>query len=164
MRRLNGLVLAAAIAMAASNALAATDPLEANKAVVRAALQALEQGDVAAINQIFDPKGPIHTQKGGVLQGGPATTLKEACPMCARLSERQIKIVVILAEGDLVCVRSTWSGRYTGHFLGKAIESQPVSFDYTNIYRVRDGRIVENWPSVNPADVADQLGLKLAAQ
>jgi predicted ester cyclase len=164
MRGLKLLVLTAVTPMAASHAFAATDPLEANKAVVRAALHALEQGDLPAINQVYDPKGPIHTSKGVVLQGGPSSTLKEACPMCARLSDRQIKIVVMLAEGDLVSVRSTWSGRYTGGFFGKAIVNQPVSMVYTNIYRVRDGRIVENWYAVNPAEVADELSLKLVAQ
>jgi predicted ester cyclase len=164
MRRLNSVVVAAVLMIAAPPSFAAADSLEANKAVVRAGLQALEHGDLIVINQIFDPKGPIHTSKGLVLQGGPASTLKDACAMCARLSDRQIKIVVILAEGDLVSVRSTWSGHYTGSFLGKEIVNQPVSMDYTNIYRVRDGRIVENWYAVNPAEVAGQLGLKLVAQ
>jgi hypothetical protein len=31
--------------------------------------------------------------------------------MCAALSNRQIKIDLIVAEGDLVAVRSTWSGK-----------------------------------------------------
>ena len=79
---------------------------DTNKATVRQALAALEAGDVARINQLFDPKGLIHGAKGDTVQGGPATTLAQACPMYARLNGRQIQVSLIMAEDDLVTVRS----------------------------------------------------------
>jgi hypothetical protein len=46
---------------------------EGNKAVVVRAFRALDQGDLATPNDVFDPKGPIHSTRGTTtLQGGPS--------------------------------------------------------------------------------------------
>jgi hypothetical protein len=74
-----------------------TNQVEIDKAVVRRAFAALETGDLKTLNELFDPKGPIHTPRGKViLQGGPFTDLKSSCPMCAALSNRKITIDLIL--------------------------------------------------------------------
>jgi hypothetical protein len=71
----------------------ASKQAEANKDVVRRAFQALERGELNTLNEIFDPKGPIHTHRGKtILQGGPFADLKSSCPMCASLSNRKITI------------------------------------------------------------------------
>jgi predicted ester cyclase len=78
--------------------------------------------------------------------------------MCARLSDRQITIEVMVAQGDLVSVRTHWSGRYSGVVQGVTVTDRPVTLTYQNIYRVTDGRIVENWADYNSLDLARQLG------
>jgi ketosteroid isomerase-like protein len=111
---------------------------EANKAVVRRAFDAFQHGDVAALNELFDPQGPWHTPSGTtIVQGGPYAELKASCGMCAALERRTITIDLILAEGDLVAVRSTWRGAYTGTFKGVAVSGMEISVVYTNVYRVR---------------------------
>jgi len=136
---------------------------EANKAVVRRAFEALEKGDIATLNALFDPQGPWHTPKGTtIIQGGPFPDLQSSCPMCAALDGRKITIEVMLAEGDLVAVRSTWSGKYTGNYKGIQISGKEVSMIYVNIYRVVDGRIRENWADTDRLSLAEQLGMKLA--
>jgi predicted ester cyclase len=161
MRRALTLLLACLSAVASAQTV--PSPAESNKALVRRAFAAFNQGDVAAINQIFDPAGPIHNTRGGVsLQGGPFTELKDACPMCAALSPRSITIDFIVADGDFVAVRSTWTGNYTGttpH--GVHIQSKPVSVVYINFYRVHNGRIVENWAQSDNLHLAEQLGFTL---
>jgi hypothetical protein len=140
----------------------ATKQAEANKAVVRAAFQAMEQGDLKTLNEVFDPQGPIHTPRGKtVLQGGPFTDLNSSCPMCAHLSNRKITIDLLLSDGDLVAVRSTWSGKYSGTMRGMAVADKDVSIVYTNIYRIVDRKIVENWYQSDGLSLADQLGMKL---
>lgn len=63
------------------------------------AFAAFEQGDVATLNELFDPEGPWHTPAGTTRpQGGPYDSLKASCPMCASLAQRKISIDVILAE------------------------------------------------------------------
>jgi predicted ester cyclase len=137
---------------------------EANKAVVRRAFAAFEQGDVATLNELFDPEGPWHTPVGTTIrQGGPYASLQASCPMCASLAQRKISIDVILAEGDLVAVRSTWSGVYTGSFRGTRVEGKKVSIIYSNIYRVVDGKIRENWANADRLWLAEQFGMQLSS-
>jgi ketosteroid isomerase-like protein len=135
---------------------------DTNKAIVRRAFAALEQGDVAMLNELFDPEGPWHTPSGTTIrQGGPFQDLAGSCPMCAKLEERKIVIDVILAEGDLVSVRSMWSGLYTGNFHGVAVSRKPLTLIYDNIYRISGGRIRENWATADRLHMAEQLGFQL---
>jgi predicted SnoaL-like aldol condensation-catalyzing enzyme len=140
----------------------ATKQAEGNKAVVRSALQALEQGDLKALTEIFVPKGPVHAPRGKIiLQGGPFADLKSSRPMCASLSERKITIDLLLSDGDLVAVRSTWSGMYSGTIRGIAVADKDVSIVHTNIYRITDGKIVENWYQSDSLSLAEHLGMEL---
>jgi predicted ester cyclase len=140
----------------------ATKQADANKAVVRRAFQALEQGDVKTLNEVYDAKGLVHSPRGKIsVQGGPFTDLKSTCPMCASLSNRKITIDLLLSDGDLVAVRSTWSGKYSGTIRGMAVPEKDVSILYTNIYRIADGKIVENWYQSDNLSLAEQLGMKL---
>jgi ketosteroid isomerase-like protein len=138
-------------------------PSEANKAVVRRAFSAFEQGDIATLNELFDPEGPWHTPSGKTIrQGGPYASLQASCPMCASLAQRRISIDVMLAEGDLVAVRSTWSGIYTGTFRGTRVDGKTVNIIYSNIYRVVDGKIRENWANADRLSLAEQFGMQLS--
>ena len=135
---------------------------EANEAVVRRSFQAREQGDVATLNELSDPEETLHPPNGPpVRRGGPYTELKDLCPMCAALEHRKITIDMMLAEGDLVYVRSTWTGSYTGTFQGVAVSGRDVTIVYSNVYRVVDGRIRDNWFVSDRLSLAEQLGMKL---
>ena len=81
--------------------------------------------------------------------------------MCASLAQRKISLDLILAEGDLVAVRSTWSGIYTGTFRGTRVDGKKVSIVYSNIYRVINGKICENWANVDRLSLAEQFGMQL---
>jgi ketosteroid isomerase-like protein len=129
---------------------------------VRRAFQAFEAGDLTTLNELFDPQGPWHTPTGAtIVQGGPHSELKASCPLCAALEHRRITIDVMLAEGDLVSVRSTWRGQYTGSVRGVPVAGKEVSTVFTNNYRVSDGRIRENWADADRLSLAEQLGMKL---
>ncbi len=147
------LFTAAAVAQSA----AGKSTAEANKAVVKRAFAALNQGDLKTLNELFDPAGPWHHPHGKTMpQDGPFTELAKSCPMCAALEQRKILTDVMVAESDLVSVRSTWSGLYIGTARGISFQQRPVTVVYFNIYRVSGGRIRETglnttlcrWPSV----------------
>ncbi|HEX8916950.1 MAG TPA: ester cyclase [Chloroflexota bacterium] len=67
-----------------------------------------------------------------------------ACP------DWSYEIEVLLAEGELVAVRVSAGGRHTrqaegGPWLGLTPDGARYSTTWTAIYRVRDGKIVEQW-------------------
>jgi len=154
------IVLCSAAAVAQSARQEST--IEENKSVVKRAFAALNEGDLKTLNELFDPDGPWHLPNGKTMpQGGPFTELAKSCPMCAKLDQRKIVIDVMVAENDLVSVRSTWSGLYTGTSRGVSFHQEPVTLVYFNIYRVSGGRIRENWAEYDRMSLAEQLGFQL---
>jgi ketosteroid isomerase-like protein len=136
---------------------------EADKAVVRRAFAAFNDGDLKTLNELFDPDGPWHLPNGKTIpQGGPFAELAKSCPMCAALEKRKIVIDVMVAESDLVSVRSTWSGLYTGTTRGVSFHQKPLTLVYFNIYRISGGRIRENWAEFDRMSMAEQLGFQVA--
>ena len=154
------LVLFTAAAIAPSAGREST--VEANQAVVRRAFAALNERDLKTLNELFDPDGPWHLPNGPtILQGGPFTELDKSCPMCAKLEQRKIVIDVMVADSDLVSVRSTWSGLYTGTSRGVSFHQKPITLVYFNIYRVSGGRIRKDWAEYDRMSMAEQLGFQV---
>ncbi len=56
----------------------------------------------------------------------------------------------IVAEGDKVVVRSTWSGTQTGEWMGTAPTGKKYTQRSIAIYRIAGGKVVEGW-AVNDA-------------
>ncbi|MBL0923614.1 MAG: lipocalin-like domain-containing protein [Sphingomonadaceae bacterium] len=138
------------------------DTIESNKAVVRAFLKALEEGDIAALDRLRGAEGSTFSFNGESRRASTSAFLAERCPMCAALPDRKISIDRMVAEGNLVSVQSTWTGTYSGAFEGvDIVPPKPVTLRYGNIYRIADGRIVENWASYDRLHRAEQLGFVL---
>ena len=134
-----------------------TAPLEANKEIARRWMAALEGGDLATLQALRGPSITAHGPTGSRVNSGPST-----CPMCAAMKDLKITIDVIVAERDLVTVRSTWTGLFFGPFGSLAVaEPRPLQIYYTNIYRIADGHVVENWLVSDGLALAEQLGYSL---
>jgi predicted ester cyclase len=68
------------------------------------------------------------------------------------------KILIMLAEDDLVCAHQRWSGTHVGEFLGHAPTGRQVEFTSTAILRIEDNLIAEAWDEVGLAELFAQLG------
>jgi steroid delta-isomerase-like uncharacterized protein len=64
----------------------------------------------------------------------------------------------VLCDGDKVVARWTCTGTHRGEFRGIAPTGKRVSFTGINIYRLRDGKIVERWASEDAVSLLQQLG------
>jgi steroid delta-isomerase-like uncharacterized protein len=64
-----------------------------------------------------------------------------------------------VAEGDLVVEHFTASGTQQGEIFGVPASGQTVSLRGINIWRVRDGHIVERWGRLDELGLMRQLGL-----
>jgi steroid delta-isomerase-like uncharacterized protein len=65
----------------------------------------------------------------------------------------------LIAEGDKVVARWRNRGTHVGEFLGMPATGKSFSIEGINIYRVRDGRLVEGWDVVDVFGQLLQLGL-----
>ena len=59
--------------------------------------------------------------------------------------DTQLTIEEIIAEGEKVVTRSTWTGTHQGEFMGITATGKQVSTTAINIYRIENGKLVEEW-------------------
>lgn len=59
--------------------------------------------------------------------------------------DTQLTIEDIIAEGNKVVIRSTWTGTHQGEFMGIPATGKQVSTTAINIYRIENGKLVEEW-------------------
>jgi steroid delta-isomerase-like uncharacterized protein len=70
-----------------------------------------------------------------------------------------IRIERIVAEGDLVAVQWTGTGTNTGEGNGLPATGRRITARGMTIFRFRDGRIAEEWNTIDNLSVMRQLGL-----
>jgi len=61
----------------------------------------------------------------------------------------KVNLLRLLAEGDLVVEQNQVSATHKGTFKGIRATGRKVVWTETHIYRLEDGKIIENWPAVN---------------
>jgi predicted ester cyclase len=64
-----------------------------------------------------------------------------------------------IAEGDIIVQHVHVSGTMRGDFGGMKATGKSASWDEVHITRMRDGKGVEHWPSVDQLDMLQQLGV-----
>lgn len=64
-----------------------------------------------------------------------------------------------VAEGDRVAARGRMAGTHRGEFMGIPATGKPVEIAYADIWRLEDGRFVENWVQMDLLGLMQQLGV-----
>ena len=70
----------------------------------------------------------------------------------------KVTIDDLVAEGDKVVIRATWSGTHEGEFMGVPPTGKSVSFGVIDIMRVDGGKFVEHWGQMDSMGMMQQLG------
>ncbi|MFD1557490.1 ester cyclase [Paraburkholderia silviterrae] len=68
-------------------------------------------------------------------------------------------VVQMIVTGDRVVSHMRFTGHFTGTFNGVQGKGQPVDFIATDIYRIRDGKIADNWHLEDNLTFLQQLGV-----
>jgi len=74
------------------------------------------------------------------------------------LPDMRIDVQAVVVEGDLVAVRQVTTGTHRGNFLGVPATGAEVSFAAFDMYRVRDGLLVEGWHVEDLLSALAQMG------
>jgi predicted ester cyclase len=99
-----------------------------------------------------------HTLPPGRPQGpsGPAQASKG---FLSAVPDLKVAVVQRLVVDDRVISHLRFTGHFTGTFMGHAGAGQPVDFIATDILRVRDGRITDNWHLEDNLTFLQQIGM-----
>jgi predicted ester cyclase len=70
----------------------------------------------------------------------------------------------LIAEGDIVAAYDTFRFKHTGTFQGIPPTGKEATITSTDIYRIVNGKIVEQWTEANLLSLMQQLGIIPAPQ
>ena len=65
----------------------------------------------------------------------------------------------VLVEGERLMAMTRWQATHTGTFLGVPATGKALHFETADLYRLRDGLLVEHWDVVDRLDASIALGL-----
>jgi steroid delta-isomerase-like uncharacterized protein len=151
-------LLSVVLTATAGPAFAAEDPLARNKAAARVIFDQILGGGwhVDLIDAVHTPDFVAHgaTRDAGLEQDRQAVLgWRKAAPDLA------MTVDAILAEGNLVAVRWTGRGTNTGEGNGLPATGRRFSLRGATFFRMRDGRIAEEWNVIDQLEGLRQLGL-----
>jgi steroid delta-isomerase-like uncharacterized protein len=72
--------------------------------------------------------------------------------------DSHVTIDDMIAEGDRVVTKKTFSGTHTGELNGIPPTGNHVTIQYVDIMRIRNGQIVEHWLAMDQLTFMQQLG------
>ncbi|MFF1798261.1 ester cyclase [Kitasatospora sp. NPDC058263] len=130
-----------------------------NREIVRAFIDALfTQGDLAAVDEYLaedflnhDPPVGTDTSREGMRAA--AVLFRGAFPDWHAIPD------FLVAEGDMVVEHFSASGTQRGEIFGAPPTGRTVTLRGINIFRLREGRIVERWGRLDELGLLRQLGL-----
>ncbi|SDQ39461.1 Predicted ester cyclase [Paraburkholderia fungorum] len=114
-------------------------------------------GDEAWAKLALSPEFVDRTLPDGRPQGpqGPLTASKG---FRAAVPDLHAEIDDLVVAGDRASVHLHFYGHFTGQFQNLQGSGQKVDFQAFDLYRVKDGRIVENWHLEDNLTLLKQLG------
>jgi len=115
-------------------------------------------GDEALARAALAPDFIDNTLPPGRPQGltGPLAASKV---IRAAIPDMGCDIEQMIVAGDRVVAHLRFRGHFTGRFKQVHGQGQTINFVATDIYRIADGRIVENWHIEDNLTLQQQLGL-----
>jgi predicted ester cyclase len=132
---------------------------ERNKAVVRRFIEEIQnRKDWSVFDELnapdfvnlSAPPGMPNDREGGKMY---LSSFLSAFP------DSHITIDDMIAEGDRVATKKTFTGTHTGEFNGIAPTGNRIELQYVDILRLRDGQIIEHWLSLDQLSFMQQLGV-----
>ena len=128
-----------------------------NETIVRRTWEELfNQGNLAVADELIAANFINHAAPGA--PPGPASFQQLVTLYRTAFPDAQFSIEDLLASGDKVAMRNTFSGTHRGPFMGIAPTGKHVSQEQMHIVRVASGQVVEHWAVRDDLSLMQQLG------
>jgi C-1 hydroxylase len=127
--------------------------LEENKAIVRRFVEAYNERKLDLIDDFVAPNYLDHTNKVG------REGLKQLFDVgLIAFPDWHETIEDIIAEGDKVWVRLSYTGTHKGEFMGLAPTGKKITSKAVDIYRIVNGKLAEYWNVTDNVNIFKQIG------
>jgi steroid delta-isomerase-like uncharacterized protein len=130
-----------------------------NKAVIRRSHEEVwSKGNLAVVDELYAPNFVCHLVVGPEWRG-PEGVKQGVARHRRSFPDWNEHVEDIIAEGDKVVTRFTSSGTHKGELAGIAPTGKQVKISEIAIYRIADGKIVEQWGIPDLQGMQRQLGV-----
>jgi steroid delta-isomerase-like uncharacterized protein len=127
--------------------------LAMNTAVIRRWVEAWHGDNLDVLDELFAPTYAVNGRPIG-LEG-----IKQSVRYLRTVfGDPSLTIEDLVAERDRVVLRWTLRGNHSDTFMDIPPAGNPVTLTGTNIYRLADGKVAENWENVDVYGLLRQLG------
>jgi steroid delta-isomerase-like uncharacterized protein len=139
--------------------------LELNKAIVRRLYEEvfnrrnLALADELAALESISHEDISHEAPPGMVASGPDALRQVVQLLTAAFPDHHMTIEDLIAEGDKVVARATFSGTHHGMFLGIPPTGRPFIQQQIHIVRISDGKVTEHWTVRDDLGMMRQLGV-----
>jgi predicted ester cyclase len=131
---------------------------DAEVEAAKAFYQFWNTGDEASLKAAVAPSFTDHTLPPGRPQGpdGPAFASRN---FRAAVPDLSVEVRKMIVAEDYVTVHMTFKGHFTGAFGKVRGKGQPIDFIATDLLKVTDGRITDNWHIEDNLTLLTQMGV-----
>jgi predicted ester cyclase len=125
---------------------------------VRAFYDFWNTGDEALLKQAIAPNFTDHTLPPGRPQGpeGPAFASRR---FRAAVPDLKVMVEKVIVAGDYVTVHMNFTGHFTGKFGQTQGKGQAVPFIATDLVKIENGRITDNWHIEDNLSLLQAMGV-----
>ena len=132
---------------------------EQNKALIGRFIEEIfNRGNMSVVEALFAPDFVEHEQLPPGIPNNREGVKVLTSMLRNAFPDFKATIDDIVAEGDKVVIRMTWSGTQKGEFMGIPATGKRVSFGVIDIIRIADGKFVEHWGQMDSMGMMQQLG------
>jgi predicted ester cyclase len=131
---------------------------EATVKAVRAFYAFWNTGDEALLKEAIAPNFTDHTLPPGRPQGpeGPAFASNQ---FRAAVPDLKVTVEKMIVAGDYVTVHMKFTGHFTGESGQTPGNGQPIAFIATDLVKVENGRIADNWHIEDNLTLLQEMGI-----
>lgn len=130
-----------------------------NTELYRRLIDAFNQDDLDAVDDIVSDDVVVHEAGQHGLLRGPEGVKEFFRTYRTAFPDAHIEIDEILSEGDVVAARWTGTGTHDGELMGIEPTGRDVSVMGMEMYRGRDGELVEGWGVFDLVGMLQQVGV-----
>jgi len=131
---------------------------EKNKALIRRLAQALNTRNWTVLDELLAPNFVNHNPASGEKPGLKGH--KEAViSIINAFPDLKFIIKDMIAEGDKVAIRATFSGTHRGEFMGIPPTNKWATVQEIGIVRIVNGKVIEEWSNSDSLGMLQQLGV-----
>ena len=126
-----------------------------NKHLPQLFAQALNEKRIELFDEFIHPEYNNHN---AYVEPGPAGVKAFFRHYLDAFPDTTVAIEDVIEEGGRISARFTYNGTFTNTFMGYPSNSAAIQMRSIDIWRVKDGKLVEHWDELNLLEVFQQIG------